>query len=145
VLEPAPAFAAPVPPRRPEELGILLAAAPMPPSRPVSLATLGGSAPLVAPALNGQMRTAEPPARVPAAGDDRAALRALFEAAATPTGPGRRVDVPTSRARLQPLAGGLELDDPGMKVRMVFSSANLGVPSAEAFSGPAVAPLPVLR
>lgn len=138
----------PVPPRRPGEFDAILVAMPLPPTRPIDMAAFGGSAPVVPAALNGQMRAL--PARLPpsppvVASDERAALRALFEAAATPTSPTPQADVTTSRTRPQPLAGAMALADPGSRIRMVFSSANLDALGADAFSGPAVAPLPILR
>lgn len=138
----------PVPPRRPGELEAILVAMPLPPTRPIEMAAFGGAAPVVAASLNGQMRA--PPARRPAsapiaAGDERAALRALFEAAATPTSPAPQADIATSRTRPEPLAAAVALADPGSRVRMVFSSASLDALGADAFSGPAVAPLPILQ
>lgn len=138
----------PVPPRRPGDLDAVLVAMPLPPTRPIEMAAFGGSAPVVAASLNGLMRS--PPARSPAsapvvAGDERAALRALFEAAAMPTSPAPQADVTTSRTRPEPLAAAVALADPGSRVRMVFSSASLDALGVDAFSGPAVAPLPILQ
>ncbi|NNM73637.1 DUF882 domain-containing protein [Enterovirga sp. DB1703] len=108
----------PAPPRRPEELGPLLVAAPLPPIRPGPV--VAGAAPLVGTDLNGQMRS---PARPQGGGtavaalDEKAALKALFEAAATPT----------AQARLQ------------------FSAASLDEMRADRFRGPAVAPRATIR
>jgi hypothetical protein len=78
----------PTPPRRPEDLAPLLVAMPLPPVRPgISVA---GAAPAIANELNGQMRsTAAPAAPKLAAGDDRSALKALFDAATTGAPQGR--------------------------------------------------------
>lgn len=138
----------PVPPRRPGEFDAILVAMPLPPMRPIEMAAFGGSVPVVAASLNGQMRALparSPPSAPIVASDERAALRALFEAAATPTTPAPQADVTTSRTRPQPLAAALALADPGSRVRMVFSSASIDALGADAFSGPAVAPLPILR
>ncbi len=138
----------PVPPRRPGEFDAILVAMPLPPTRPIEMVAVGGSAPVVAASLNGLMRS--PPARTPpgapiVATDERAALRALFEAAATPTNPAPSADVMTSRTRPEPLAAVIALADPGSRVLMMFSSASLDALGADAFSGPAVAPLPILQ
>ena len=134
----------PMPPRRPGDLAPLVAQAPTPPMRPVMLASLGGSAPVVATDLKGQMRSPLPaPARV-ASAEDRQALRALFAAAVTPTAESGQA-VATSRTRQQPLVQATNMMGPSANVRMVFSSASTGELSPNRFSGPAVAPLPILR
>ena len=76
----------------------MLVNAPMPPERPLQIALLAGTTLPLAGELNGQMRT---PGRtggitVPLADDERAALRALFETAASQTAPVRRADVATA-------------------------------------------------
>jgi hypothetical protein len=146
MLQPAPSTqiaAAPVPPRRPEDVGPLLAEAPTPPVRPVLLASLGGSAPVVATDLKGQMRSSNTASARVASADERQALRALFEAAVTPTSETRHPA--TSRSRPQPLAQAGPIMAPASNVRMVFSSVSAGELSPNRFSGPAVAPLPRLR
>jgi hypothetical protein len=80
-----------------------------------------------------------------AATDDRAALKALFDAAASPTTPSRRVEVPTTRARVEPFNQALRLDEPGAKLRMDFSSASLDEIRVDRFQGPAVVQLRVIR
>jgi len=108
----------PTPPRRPDDLTPLLVLAPLPPMRPVAVALVSGAAPVIGTDLNGQMGS---PARTrsagPAPGDDRAALRALFDAAATQPAP----------------------------ARMQFSSAGLDDVRADRFRGSAVAPRPTIR
>jgi uncharacterized protein YcbK (DUF882 family) len=146
MLQPVPSTqvaAAPVPPRRPEEVAPLLAEAPMPPMRPVMLASLGGSAPVVATDLKGQMRSPNVASARVASADERQALRALFEAAVTPTSETRHPA--TSRARPHPLVQAGPIMAPASNVRMVFSSVSTGELSPNRFSGPAVAPLPLLR
>jgi hypothetical protein len=86
--------------------------------RPVAVALVSGAAPVVGTDLRGQMGS---PARArsatPAPGDDRAALRALFDAAST--GPAQ--------------------------ARMQFSSAGLDDMRADRFRGAAVAPRATIR
>ena len=77
--------------------------------------------------------------------DDRAALRSLFEAAATQTAPVRRADVSTSRTQPRPVSPDVALLDGATGLRMEFSSARLDGPASGTFSGPAVAPLAVLK
>ena len=103
----------PTPPRRPEELGALLVAMPLPPIRPGT--PVAGAAPVVANDLNGQMRSLAQ-TRL-SANDDRAALRALFDAASTSASPSRTH----------------------------FSSAGLDDMSVDRFRGSAVAPRPTIR
>lgn len=144
--------AMPVPPRRPADLEPLLQpvllSMPFPPARPLMLATAQPGAPLPALELKGQMRATPAPAsavaqpRLPA-NDDRSALRALFAAVVTPTGE-RGSTVMTSRARQQPLGQTSPIADPSANVRVVFSAAETGL-RPDRFSGPAVAPLPILR
>ena len=74
---------------------------------------VAGAAPVVANALNGQMRTRAPLA----ANDERAALKALFDAATT--------DGPQSRRQ--------------------FTSARLDDMGTDSFQGPAVARLQTIR
>jgi uncharacterized protein YcbK (DUF882 family) len=108
----------PTPPRRPEDLTALLAAAPLPPERPVQVALVSGAAPVLGNTLNGQMGgAARARGAAPAPGDDRAALRALFEAASTQPAP----------------------------ARMQFSSAGLDDMRADRFRGAAVAPRATIR
>lgn len=146
-LEPptAPVLPAPMPPRRPSEIGSTLAALSGGPTGS-AVSAQAGQAFASSPDLRGEMR---PPTRAStasaAADDDRAALRTLFQAAATPIGSGRRADVPTARALVRPIAVAAALLDPAAKVRMTFSSVSLDEPSPGGFSGPAVSPLPVLR
>jgi uncharacterized protein YcbK (DUF882 family) len=144
--QPAPTLqiAAPVPPRRPDDLAPFLIEAPIPPTRPVMTASLGGSAPVVAPDLRGFMRTGTAASARVAQADDRQALRALFEAAVTPTSETKQ-PIATSRARQQPLAQATPIVAPASNIRMVFSSVSTGELSPNRFSGPAVAPLPILR
>ncbi len=108
----------PTPPRRPEDLSPFLVAAPLPPMRPVAVALVSGAAPVVGTDLKGQMGS---PARArsaaPAPGDDRAALKALFDAASTGPAP----------------------------ARMQFSSAGLDDVRADRFRGAAVAPRATIR
>lgn len=146
--DPAPAkvrmlAAAPVPPRRPDEMALLVAGAPLPPLRPTVLASVGGSAPVLATQLRGEM--AAPSRAAAAAADEKAALRALFDTVATSRMPARRADVPTTRARPEPITIAAILDDPGARVRMEFTSGASDGPEPGAFTGPAVAPLPILR
>jgi hypothetical protein len=107
------------------------------------LASLGGSAPVVATDLKGQMRSSNTASARVASADERQALRALFEAAVTPTSETRHPA--TSRSRPQPLAQAGPIMAPASNVRMVFSSVSAGELSPNRFSGPAVAPLPLLR
>jgi uncharacterized protein YcbK (DUF882 family) len=128
----------PMPPRRPDEIMTGALGAPMPPARPVELAAMG---PVPVPG------TTSPRARL--ADDDRAALRALFAAAATPTAPSsppvRPPLVATTRATPQPILTGTLVADIGPALNLGFSSAPTGDLIATAFTGPAVKPLPVLR
>ncbi|WP_375459098.1 DUF882 domain-containing protein [uncultured Enterovirga sp.] len=142
--ETAPRAPAPVPPRRPSDLVALAASGAVAPARP-DIGMLAGISPPAAPGQRGEMRPGPRPGAIPAPGDDRAALRSLFEAAATPTTPGRRAEVPTSRSRVQPLTTGAVLNEPDPKVRTSFSSVRLDGPPADAFRGPAVAPLRTFR
>jgi hypothetical protein len=113
-------------------------AVPVPPARPVELALAGVLA------LAG---TTPPRARL--ADDDRLALRALFAAAATPTGPPsppvKPPVVETARAKPQPILTGNLVADLGPALDLGFSKTPTGDLSATAFTGPAVKPLPVLR
>jgi uncharacterized protein YcbK (DUF882 family)/general stress protein YciG len=128
----------PLPPRRPDEMVMGALAVPVPPARPVELALAGVLA------LAG---TTPPRARL--ADDDRLALRALFAAAATPTGPPsppvKPPVVETARAKPQPILTGNLVADLGPALDLGFSKTPTGDLSATAFTGPAVKPLPVLR
>ena len=106
----------PTPPRRPEDLAGLLVTAPLPPMRPV--AVVAGAAPVVGNDLNGQMvGTPRTRSAALAPGDDRAALKALFDAASTGPAP----------------------------ARMQFSSAGLDDVRPDRFRGAAVAPRATIR
>jgi hypothetical protein len=126
-----------MPPPRPE--GLMTAAAidvPVPPARPTDLAS--GLAALAAKVA----------ARIGPAQDDRAALKALFVAAATPSpppAPERPVPVATSRATPQPIVTSSLVAGFGPALDLGFSSAPTGDLTTTAFTGPAVKPLPVLR
>ncbi len=140
--EPPPA-AIPLPPRRPNlAVAALAMGDPATALRPIAAAATAAVAGSSSP--RGEMRPARSaPAAGSAgqAGDERAALRALFAAVATPMMPARPAEVSTARTRRQAIATTGAFDDPGPKVRMVFSGADLGEPSPGAFRGPAVAPL----
>ena len=144
--EPEPgrfAAGAPRPPSRPDDLPVGLAFLdhPLPPGRPEAPAR-----PAVA-ALRGEMRVEPRPAGLlsAAADDPRAALRALFDSAASDTAPSRRADVSTSRARAEPVSDPLPLGPAGDRLRMRFSAADPDLVRADRFRGPAVASLPTLR
>ncbi|MDB5592484.1 MAG: hypothetical protein JWR86_3009, partial [Enterovirga sp.] len=106
-------------------------------------AALASTAQTAAPA--GEMRPPSRPSPATVALDEKAALRSLFNAAATPTGAARRAEVPTARSRVQPLAAGALAGAPDARVRSSFSSAQLDNLPADSFRGPAVVPLPTLR
>jgi uncharacterized protein YcbK (DUF882 family) len=107
----------PTPPRRPEDLAPLLVDLPLPPIRPVAVALVSGAAPVVGNGLNGQMRSPARSSGSAAPSDEREALKALFEAAATQPAPSR----------------------------MQFSSAGLDDVRADRFRGSAIAPRPTVR
>jgi hypothetical protein len=117
LLEPVSVAAVfPTPPARPGETSFLVNA-PLPPSRPIVLAMAAAGPVAAAAVLQGQMRS---PARAPVAptpADDRAALKSLFEAVATPA--------PLGRAQ--------------------FSSAGPDDMRADRFRGSAVAPRAAIR
>ena len=77
--------------------------------------------------------------------DDKAALRALFAAAATTPSPASRAKVATSRTKPQPVAAGELLADMGPTLNLRLASNPTNDLSASRFTGPAVKPLPVLR
>jgi uncharacterized protein YcbK (DUF882 family) len=138
--------AKPMPPRRPTELAALfLAEAPLPPERPITVAALSAAVP--SGGLNGQMRSPSGPTGItaPSAHDDKAVLKALFDAAASQTAPSGRADVATARARVEPRADLPGLNDSGPKVRMVFSAGSRDDLGVDRFRGSAVAPLPTRR
>jgi uncharacterized protein YcbK (DUF882 family) len=152
-VELARAAASPLPPSRPDELMAVASVlqVPLPPARlnagGAALASLGAAAAAAPVELTGQMRI--PAARgrgitAPAAYDERAALRALFDTAASDTLPSRRADISTSRSRPEPVTD-LPLDEPGPKVRMQFTAASPEVIRSDAFRGEAIARLPTLR
>jgi hypothetical protein len=127
-----------MPPRRPDEITTAALGVPVPPARPVDLAGPGVSA----------LAAGMTPARARLVEDDRAALRALFVAAATPTPPPSppvRPPVATARATPQPILAGTVVADLGPALNLGFSSTPTGDLTATAFTGPAVKPLPVLR
>ncbi|MGA0596909.1 DUF882 domain-containing protein [Enterovirga sp. CN4-39] len=98
-LSPEPitlASLAPTPPRRPEEVAPLLVAAPLPPLRPLAGPVVAGAAPVITGEMRGSVRPARL-ASVAAPGDERAALKALFDAAAIQSAPSK---MQVSRAEL---------------------------------------------
>ena len=135
-----PTAQAALPPRRPEEFGITVASGPLPPARPVLLAGLSADVRGRSLEEGGGGRSYGAPAWT--AGDDRAALRALFDAADPRPAPARRVDVAQARPRGEP-GEAVRLGDSGLKVRMAFQPGRDDLPVG-AFRGPAVAPLPRL-
>ncbi len=106
----------PTPPPRPGEAPLLVNA-PLPPSRPIVLAMAATGPAAAATVLQGQMRSPAPPGVAAAPADDRAALKSLFEAVATPA--------PLARAQ--------------------FSSATPDDMRADRFRGSAVAPRAAIR
>jgi uncharacterized protein YcbK (DUF882 family) len=147
-----PVTMTPVPPRRPEDLGMIasFSDAPLPPSRPVELA-----AAVPAPLPPSRFVTSSPDVAVAAAAntepkgpapDERAALRALFAAVGTGGGVTTGGNVPTARAKSQPVApGGNVVATLGPALNLGFSSNPNGDLNAARFTGPAVKPVPVLR
>jgi uncharacterized protein YcbK (DUF882 family) len=165
----------PLPPRRPEEIAppaaLAFAAVPLPPARPRDLMMASADValplrptapapafvavdhpappprPLQAAAL---ARAPEPPpARTPepspASSEERAALRALFAAAATPAAPAAApARVASARARAQGDVPAGFVADASPNLAMGFASPAPS-PHPDRFTGPAVQPLPVRR
>ena len=132
----------PLPPRRPRDVAQVALAGLLPPERRLASLPEATARPV---GVRGEMRPGLAPGPV---ADERLALRTLFEAVATRSVPTQLAAVETSRTRVAPLAPGprmATIADQVSKVRTVFSAANLDQPGSESFSGPAVAPLPLLR
>jgi uncharacterized protein YcbK (DUF882 family) len=163
----------PLPPRRPDAAApyadpVLAAAAagpvpPLPPVRPLALAYAAPAA-AIAAEFTADLRGAARPeqtAAIPAAGaapaaplqraaaaapaDERAALRALFAAAADEPEPRAQPGLATARAKPAPVAPASLVAGPGPGLKLGFSQAPAGDLGSGRFTGPAVKPLPVMR
>jgi uncharacterized protein YcbK (DUF882 family) len=116
-----------------------VAAHPAPPARGVLSPAAAKGADPVSETASVSQSGAKPNA------DDKAALRALFAAAATTSSPASRAKVATSRTKPQPVAAGELLADMGPTLNLRLASNPTNDLSASRFTGPAVKPLPVLR
>ena len=148
----APAIV-PLPPKRPGDLAVLLAAAPPqapPRPRPIEVATAGdmpvlGSLAPLPPMRPGEPVGARPAATLRVGEDERGQLKALFAAATSASAPTRAAPVATAHTRAQPLDVASLLTADTAVLQVGFSTAPADDLPQNRFTGPAVKPLPILR
>jgi hypothetical protein len=140
----------PLPPKRPGDLSVLVAAASPPRPGRIEVAAagdmpiLGGLAPLP-PVWPAETVGPRPSATVRLGDEERGQLKALFAAATGPSAPTRSTPVATARAKAKPLDAASLLTADAAVLQVGFSTTLADELPQSRFTGPAVKALPVLR